>query len=83
MPKLVNADRLLLDVKTGWWPQDLNSTLMASCLERLLEQAPESVTRCEHCLFRDTEHPDWCHAHMSKIQLDGFCNYGRPRNARQ
>ena len=59
----------------------LSAAIDAICEAHTIDAVP--VTRCEHCLFRDTEHPDWCHAHMTLIQPNDFCSYGRPRNAQQ
>ena len=40
MPKYVNADNLLFEIKTGWWPQSTEYTNAIGILERMLTDAP-------------------------------------------
>ena len=40
MAKYVNADNLLFEIKTGWWPQSTEYTNAIGILERMLTDAP-------------------------------------------
>ena len=52
--RLIDRDRMLLDIKSSCWPQSMEYSLALRIVERLLRAAPavdaEVVVRCQDCL---------------------------------
>lgn len=78
MPKYVNADNLLFEIKTGWWPQSTEYTNAIWILERMLTDAPaedvEPVVHA-HWIVPDENYPDTCSNCLFEFVWDGDEGY--------
>ena len=82
--KMVDADTLLLDVKTGCFPQSMEYTLAVDILEQMLKRAHAvdavPVVRCEDCKHfrRNLENDTYCGCvgGLTDPEEHDFCSCG-------